>query len=114
MPRPEIPIEALPAWSLLNNVCFVDTEIAKMGEGRGFGLVIGRNLTTTDGNSDIPALATIPSSIILNQEAVEVYAKEDRNFRQLLDVAGHQVLSRLMLWGQPPLLVVGLNKTLVD
>lgn len=93
MPRPELPIEALPAWSLLNNVCFLDVEIGET-PGRGFGLVSGRDLNTTDRTFDRPALITIPGSLVLNHGAVEEYAKEDRNFKQLLEVAGHQVLPR--------------------
>ncbi|KAL1878792.1 hypothetical protein VTK73DRAFT_7549 [Phialemonium thermophilum] len=88
-PRPELPVEALSAWSLLNNVTLLDVKVVKSRE-KGLGVVSERDLSTVDGTYDIPTLITVPSGLILNHEAVEEHAKEDRNFRQLLDTAGHQ------------------------
>ena len=94
MPRETLPIEVLPAWSRLNNISFSNTTIAITKE-RGFGLIRSTELVTSgDGNqNDDPPLITIPSGLVLSHEAVEEYAKEDRDFRQLLDTAGHQVHS---------------------
>ncbi|KAK3325879.1 hypothetical protein B0H66DRAFT_573601 [Apodospora peruviana] len=85
---PHLPIEALPAWALLNDVAFVDVKV-KAIEGKGYGLVCDRKLSTKEDTFDLPTLVTVPHNLVLNIEAVEEYAKEDRNFKQLLDVAGH-------------------------
>lgn len=97
MPRPQLPIDALPAWSLLNNISYFDVETAAT-DGQGFGLISSRDLTTTDETFDRTALITIPSDLVLNHEAVVEYAKEDRNFKQLLDVAGCQVSPVLAIY----------------
>ncbi|KAH8893416.1 SET domain-containing protein [Thozetella sp. PMI_491] len=89
MSRQALPIEALPAWSLLNDITFVDVKVADT-PGQGYGLLCERNLTTENGTYDIPTLITVPRDMVLNAESVEQYAKEDRNFRQLLDAAGHK------------------------
>ena len=85
-----LPIETLPAWCLLNDITFVDVKVADT-KAKGYGLVCDRNLSTEDSTYDIPTLLTVPHSLVLNAEAVEQYAKEDKNFRQLLDAAGHKV-----------------------
>jgi hypothetical protein len=90
MPRTELPLELLPAWLALNDVSLYDAKVSQI-EGKGCGLVADRNLSTAGGDTfDIPALLTVPHALVLNAEAVEEYAKEDRNFRQLLDAAGRQ------------------------
>ncbi|KAK3946018.1 hypothetical protein QBC46DRAFT_424983 [Diplogelasinospora grovesii] len=89
MSRPDLPIEALPAWTLLNDITFHDVKVAETEES-GYGLVSERNLSTQEETFDVPTLITVPHSLVLNVECVEEYAKEDRNFRQLLDAAGHQ------------------------
>lgn len=33
----------------------------------------------------------VPHDLVLNEETVEQYAKQDRNFRALLDACGHKV-----------------------
>lgn len=101
MPRPELPIEALPTWALLNNVSFVDAAVGAQPEGQGFGLVSRRSLTTAEGDSEVPALITVPGSLVLDREAVELYAKEDRDFRRLLDAVGRQVSPPLNAIGPP-------------
>lgn len=92
MPRTQLPIESLPVWSALNDISFLDAKIVST-LGRGYGLVAERNLTTVEETFDVPTLLAVPHSLVLNQEAVEEYAKENRNFRLLLDAAGRQVRS---------------------
>ncbi|KAK4075452.1 uncharacterized protein Triagg1_4573 [Trichoderma aggressivum f. europaeum] len=90
MARSQLPIEAFPAWAALNNVDFANAEIRNI-EGRGLGLVAKHDLT--DAGHDAPssqAIIRIPRDPVLSAETVEEYAKVDRNFKQLLDVAGHQ------------------------
>ncbi|KAK3327526.1 hypothetical protein B0T19DRAFT_165293 [Cercophora scortea] len=87
MPWPGLPVDALPAWALLNAAVFHDVKIATL-DGRGCGLVCDRNLSA-DGTHDPPTLLSVPHSLVLNAKAVEEYAKEDRNFKHLLDIAGH-------------------------
>lgn len=87
----QLPIEAFPAWALLNNVDFVDAEIRNI-EGKGFGLVAKHDITDESRDASGPAtILRIPRDLVLSAEAVEEYAKVDQNFKQLLDVAGHQV-----------------------
>ncbi|EGR47793.1 uncharacterized protein TRIREDRAFT_122428 [Trichoderma reesei QM6a] len=86
----QLPIEAFPAWALLNNVDFVDAEIRNI-EGKGFGLVAKHDITDESRDASGPAtILRIPRDLVLSAEAVEEYAKVDQNFKQLLDVAGHQ------------------------
>lgn len=41
--------------------------------------------------ADVQTLMSIPHELILNREAVEMYAKESREFRDLYDAVGRQV-----------------------
>jgi hypothetical protein len=90
MPRPTLPIEGLPAWARLNGVSFHNIKVTHT-EGKGYGVVSDGNLEATEGAADVPPLLTVPHDLVLNAAAVEEYAKEDKNFRQLLDVVGHLV-----------------------
>ncbi|KAK3373559.1 hypothetical protein B0T24DRAFT_529383 [Lasiosphaeria ovina] len=91
MPSPKLPIEGLPVWAHLNNVTLTNVKIANTGD-KGFGVVCDSHLTTeaSDETLDTPALLTVPHDLVLNAEAVQEYAKEDRTFRELLDAVGHQ------------------------
>jgi hypothetical protein len=90
MYREKLPITALPAWSKLNDVNFLDSKVENLGGSKGFGLVTGRSLNSKD-TFDIPTLLTVPRDLILSAEAVEEHAKADQHFRQLLDAAGGKV-----------------------
>ncbi|KAI1389844.1 SET domain-containing protein [Hypoxylon trugodes] len=79
----------LPAWSVLNDVAFVNVKVADI-KGRGYGLVAERDLVAKDDDTESPTLLTIPKDIILSVKHVEQYAKENKSFRQLLDAVGHQ------------------------
>lgn len=85
----------LPAWCVLNDVTFIDVKVADIS-GRGYGLVAERDLVNEDDNVELPTLLTVPRDLILSAEGVEEYAKENKNFRQLLDTAGHQVSTGLV------------------
>ncbi|KAI1380810.1 SET domain-containing protein [Hypoxylon crocopeplum] len=89
MRRAHFPLNDLSAWCVLNDVGFFGVKAAGV-DGRGYGLVAERDLVNEDGNSEFPALVTIPRELILSAEGVEEYAKENKDFRQLLDAAGHQ------------------------
>ncbi len=91
MPWPTLPIEDLPGWAHLNDVSFVDAKVANT-EGKGYGVVCDRDLNTTEATPDAPALLTIPHDLVLNAAAVDEYAKEDKNFKQLLEAVGHRVM----------------------
>ncbi|GFP56274.1 SET domain-containing protein 8 [Trichoderma asperellum] len=90
MAASQLPIEALPAWALLNDVEFTSAEVRSI-DGKGLGLVAKNNIPgVSDDASNTAAIIRIPRELVLSAEAVEAYAKVDQNFRQLLEVAGHQ------------------------
>ncbi|KAI1303282.1 hypothetical protein F5Y03DRAFT_359900 [Xylaria venustula] len=89
MRRGELPLSSLPAWCMLNNITFAGVSAADT-EAKGLGLIAEETLNNAD--NEIPALLTIPKGVILSAAGVEEYAKENKEFRQLLDVAGHQSL----------------------
>jgi hypothetical protein len=86
----ELPITALPAWSKLNDVHFLDISVQNLGGSKGFGLLTDRPLSSQD-TFDIPTLLTIPHDLILSAEFIEEHAKVDQHFRQLLELAGGKV-----------------------
>lgn len=47
-------------------------------------------LSAAEQGLDESSLLRVPHSLVLNEEAVEEYAKEDRNFRQLFDAVGRR------------------------
>ncbi|KAK0616056.1 hypothetical protein B0T17DRAFT_496679 [Bombardia bombarda] len=96
MSRAGLPIETLPAWALLNDVAFVDIKVVNTEE-KGYGVVCEKNLSTKQDTSDSPTLLTAPHSLVLNAEAVQEYAKEDKSFRQLLNAVGHHSARRDIL-----------------
>jgi hypothetical protein len=90
MRRGEFPLSNLPTWCTLNNITFNGVRAANI-EGRGLGLVSESDLSNGEGSAKLPALLTIPKDLVLSAAGVEEYAKESKDFRQLLDMAGHQV-----------------------
>lgn len=86
MRRTQLPISVLPAWSKLNDVVFYDISVEDIGN-KGIGLVAARPITSED-TFDIPTVMRVPKNLILSAEAVEVYAKTDNHFRELLSAAG--------------------------
>lgn len=93
--RQHLSLEALPAWMSLNDVIFHKVEVQTI-ERKGNGLVAQQSWLSTppdnkkDNDEDNEPLVTVPHGLVLNQEAVEEYAKEDRNFRALLDTCGRK------------------------
>lgn len=73
---------------MLNNITFAGVRVEDI-EGRGLGLVAEKHLISED--VELPALLTIPKELILSAVTVEEHAKENKDFRELLDVAGRQV-----------------------
>ncbi|KAI1662562.1 SET domain-containing protein [Daldinia decipiens] len=88
MRRGHFSLNDLPAWSTLNGVNFLDVAVANI-EGRGNGLVAKKDLISQEGESEPLTLLTIPKELVLSAEGVEEHAKENKYFRQLLDIAGH-------------------------
>ena len=84
------PLETLPAWAALNDLDFFDVKVATT-PSRGQGLVAERTLSRLEDTFDIPTLLRIPNKLVLSAETVELYAKVDGNFKQLLDSAGQKV-----------------------
>ncbi|EEU45437.1 uncharacterized protein NECHADRAFT_106131 [Fusarium vanettenii 77-13-4] len=97
-------IASFPAWARLNDVDFTNAELRET-DVKGIGLVAARDLKTTtkttaqptkettsnaNENGDDLSLLRIPHDLVLSAAAIEEYTKVDQNFRQLLDVAGHQ------------------------
>ncbi|RYC57098.1 hypothetical protein CHU98_g9108 [Xylaria longipes] len=89
MRRGHFPLSNLPAWCIFNNITSAGVSVADV-DGRGLGLVADQDFDNE--NNDLPALLTIPKELILSATGVEEYAKENKGFRQLLDVAGHQLV----------------------
>lgn len=89
MQHPHLPITALPAWSKLNDVKFLDIEVQDL-KTKGFGLITCRALSSEDA-SDVTTLMTVPRDLVLSSEAVDEYAKVDAHLRELLDAAGGKV-----------------------
>ncbi|KAK6841786.1 hypothetical protein PG990_006222 [Apiospora arundinis] len=85
MRREVFSLQDLPAWCALNNVNFHNVKIEKT-EDRGYGLVADADLPPSGAN----AVLEIPQDLILSAQEVENYAKIDKNFRDLLENAGHQ------------------------
>lgn len=102
MPSPHLNVEtALSAWNRFSNVQLQDVTPRDI-PGRGVGFVAHRDLSSEETPSDSPpALVTIPRDLVLSQEAVEVHAKEDGHFRELLEAAGRKVGIDIHLEPQP-------------
>lgn len=78
--------------SKLGGVDFHDVECQSV-EGKGWGLTTTKDLSARDENIDgLPKLISIPHDLVLNQQTVEEYAKESREFRELYAAVGRQVL----------------------
>ncbi len=90
MHRQHLPITALPAWSKLNDVNFLDINVKDLGQEKGYGLVTSRALSSKD-VFDVPTLLIVPHDLVLGAEAVEEYAKVDAHFKQLLESFGGKV-----------------------
>lgn len=94
MRRGEFSLSNLPAWCTFNSITFDSVSVANIKD-RGLGLIAEKDITHDDdddnNNIDTSALLTVPKELILSAAGVEDYAKESRDFRQLLDAAGHQV-----------------------
>ncbi|KAH9883283.1 SET domain-containing protein [Xylariomycetidae sp. FL2044] len=74
---------------MLNDITFDGVKFASI-EGRGYGLVAERDLGGEEEDAECVKLLTIPGSLVLSAEGVKEYARENKDFRQLLEVAGHQ------------------------
>lgn len=70
----------------INDATFSNVVVKPINH-KGNGLIAQKDLADS---VDTPVL-TIPHGLVLNAEAVQEYAKEDRNFSQLLQACGHKV-----------------------
>jgi hypothetical protein len=73
----------------LHGVALSDADLQRV-EGKGWGIVCTRDLTTEE-DHEVPSLMSIPDDLVLNTTAVETYAKESHNFRELYDAVGPKV-----------------------
>ncbi|KAI3538212.1 SET domain-containing protein [Colletotrichum abscissum] len=89
MASTQLPLETLSTWAMFNDVDLVDVEAREI-PGCGLGLLSNKELSREEETFDIPTLLRIPGELVLSAEAVENYAKVDKNFRQLLEAAGHK------------------------
>lgn len=80
-------------WTSFNNGNLSKVVEVKSIPDKGSGLV-AKNDSAAIGETP---MISIPHSLVLNSEAVEEYAKEDRSFRQLLDTCGHKVSSTVLI-----------------
>ncbi|KAH7356897.1 hypothetical protein BKA65DRAFT_580014 [Rhexocercosporidium sp. MPI-PUGE-AT-0058] len=87
MQIPPLPITALPAWSKLNDVGFLDIHVSDLGSSKGFGLVTSRALNSKE-VFDVPTLMVVPGELVLSAEAVEEWGKVDGHFREVLGRVG--------------------------
>lgn len=82
---------ALPAWNRFNNVQLIDVTPRDI-PGCGVGFVATHELTCQDeALGSHPALLRIPRDLVLSQEAVEIHAKADGHFHELLEAVGRKV-----------------------
>lgn len=75
----------------INDATFANVEVKPIIH-KGNGLVAQKD---SDEVGDLPLL-TIPHGLALSAEAVHEYAKEDKNFSQLLDACGHKVSQHVL------------------
>lgn len=71
-------------WADLNGVDVAGIKL-DFHQDRGHGFVL------TEEHSPDQPLMTIPRDLVLSAEAVAQYAKVDKHFGQLLEIAGRQV-----------------------
>ncbi|VBB75253.1 Putative protein similar to of SET8 of Schizosaccharomyces pombe [Podospora comata] len=83
-----LPIQDLPAWARLNDVSFDNVEVTTTVD-KGYGVFSQKDLAAPEGTVETPQLLAVPHDLILNSLAVEEHAKEDKEFKQLLEAVGH-------------------------
>lgn len=86
MSREHLPLQALLAWIGINNATLSNVEVRPINH-KGNGLVAQKDSADI---KDSPVL-TIPRGLVLDAAAVAEYAKEDKNFSQLLRACGRKV-----------------------
>ncbi|KAI0024234.1 hypothetical protein F4780DRAFT_768886 [Xylariomycetidae sp. FL0641] len=89
MRQAHFPLSSLPAWCALNGVTVADVKVGDV-PGRGLGLMAERDLVNDPTIGNNRPLLTIPRELVLSAEGVEEYARENKDFRQLLDAAGRR------------------------
>lgn len=70
-----------------NDTAFAHVELQQDIQHKGHGLIA----QATSDNIGISPVVKVPHDLVLNAEAVDEFAKEDRNFRELLDACGRKV-----------------------
>ncbi|EEH33402.1 SET domain-containing protein [Paracoccidioides lutzii Pb01] len=96
MRRETLPIDAVAAWTRLNNIEFHGVEVKRLetGDGvdKGAAVVATETMSTQELNAEAQAqpkiLMTVPRDLILSLESVENYAKSDRHLKEVLDAVG--------------------------
>lgn len=80
---------AFPQWCKYNDVELLDI-ILSTSIRMGNHFKATRDLRNDEDNMELPLLLTVPKDMVLCAEAIQQYAKVDKNFRDIFDVAGHQ------------------------
>ncbi|KAF3013997.1 hypothetical protein E8E14_008977 [Neopestalotiopsis sp. 37M] len=80
---------AFPQWCTYNDAGLLDIALAT-DEERGNHFRPVKDLSNSEDGGDPPLLLTVPKDMVLSAEAIQQYAKVDKNFRDIYDAAGHQ------------------------
>ena len=83
---------AFPQWCTYNDAQLLDIALAT-DEQRGNHFRPVKDLGNSEDGGDPPLLLTVPKDMVLSAEAIQQYAKVDKNFRDIYDAAGHQVIN---------------------
>lgn len=86
VPRARLSLQALRTWMSFNDAVSHGVKVQPV-ELKGNGLIAEESWS---GSEQLPLLV-IPHGLVLNQEAVDEYAKEDSNFSALLNACGRKV-----------------------
>ncbi|KAI8963772.1 SET domain-containing protein [Daldinia sp. FL1419] len=96
MRRGHLSLDDLTVWSTLNGIQFLNVGVTNI-DGRGNSLISKEELVNLEDEPEPTKLVTVPKELILSAAGVEEYAKENKDFRQLLDAVGHKSTRRDIL-----------------
>ncbi|MCJ1391403.1 hypothetical protein MMC18_004267 [Xylographa bjoerkii] len=77
------PIDALPSWSVLNNVEMNGVAVSVLQADRGSGIVAVKDTTKEE-----PILMTVPRELVLSVRTIWEFAKSDQHLNSILHAVG--------------------------
>jgi hypothetical protein len=83
-------LDAFPQWCTYNDAQLLDIFLATDSE-KGNHFMCSSDLRNDDDNVELPLLLTVPKDMVLSADAIQQYAKVDKNFRDIYSAAGRQV-----------------------